>query len=96
MNTPILSDDAKAVLGSVLNNGMVLRFQMIESRPTKRAQAAIDELVAVGAACEQSEPMRADGSRARSWKACWPITKEYRDAANKAKDFQLNEPIPKR
>lgn len=49
----LLSDDAKAVAGAVfgfMSPGRgVLSFRMIENRPTGRAQAALDELVAMGA-----------------------------------------------
>jgi hypothetical protein len=49
-----LSDDAKALLGGYFGTlGMpgksTLKFGMKESRPTKRAQVALDELVEAGA-----------------------------------------------
>jgi hypothetical protein len=48
-----LSKDAKAVAGSVFGmmktgGGSHLTFQMIEGRPTRRMQAALDELIAAG------------------------------------------------
>lgn len=48
----MLSDDAKAVAGSVFGTMRpghgTLTFRMIESRPTARMQAALDELEAAG------------------------------------------------
>lgn len=51
MSSKPLSDDAKAVLGSwfgMMNVEGDLHFKMQRVRPTARAQAALDELVAAG------------------------------------------------
>lgn len=46
-----LSDDAKSVLGAWFGMGSksVLNLHLVESRPTPRCRAALDELVAAGA-----------------------------------------------
>lgn len=53
-----LSDDAKAVAGGLFGMGgrTKVTFQMVESRPTARTQAALDELVAVGLVTKEDGP----------------------------------------
>jgi len=56
-----LSDDAKCILGGVFGvmgipGKSQLAFGMVESRPTARAQAALDELVTAGAMTRDSSP----------------------------------------
>lgn len=50
MTLPEISDDAKAVFGAWFGTTMqtTVVLQLIETQPTKRTQAAIDELIAKG------------------------------------------------
>ena len=87
-----LSLDAKCVLGSVFSfPGCELSFQLIESRPTARMQAALDELVAANIVARNYGYERADGSRAVKYKACIP-TEPYRRFGSKC-DIIVAEPI---
>lgn len=58
---PDLSDNARAVaaawFGMMQPNGRSqLRFAMVESRPSERAQAGLDELLAAGIISREDEP----------------------------------------
>jgi hypothetical protein len=90
-----LSDDAKALMGAIFGTlgSPTLVFQLVESRPHPRCQAALDELVAAGAVYKENLPTRGDGSHGVSYKSCWDASefRRYRDLAK----FPLNEPIAK-
>lgn len=83
--------DAKAVLGALFIANDVV-FQLVESRPAPRMQAALDELEKAGAVVKEALPTRADGSHGVRYKACWPSS-DYRRFASKAQ-FPIVEPIP--
>lgn len=91
--TASLSNDAKALMGTVfaMCGGPTLQFQMIESRPSKRCQAALDELVVAKIIVKDNLPTRADGSCGVSYKACWPGEDFKRFA--KHGNFPIAEPI---
>ncbi len=90
---PVLSADAKAVLGSIFQHGMELRYQLIESRPTARMQAALDELVQAEMIVKANTVMRADGTCGVVYRARVP-TESYKRFASKGKGIILAEPIP--
>lgn len=89
---PVLSLDAKAVLGSVFQHGCELSYQLIENRPPARMQAALDELIKAEMIVKDHMPLRADGSRGVKYKARVP-TDAYRSFGAKAKGLLLSEPI---
>lgn len=92
MPKPPLSIDASCVLGAVFQHGMVLSFQMIESRPTPRMQAALDELLKAEIIVKEFGCERGDGSRVIKYKARVPVD-AYRRFAKKS-DIVIAEPIP--
>jgi hypothetical protein len=85
------SNDAMAVLGTVFQHGMKLTFQLVENQPTKRAQAALDELVAAEMIVREDLPERADGTFGVQYKARVP-TEKYRRYAHLGKGLILAEP----
>jgi hypothetical protein len=87
-----LSDDAKAVLGSIFQNGCALTFQMIESRPTQRMDEALRELVEAQVIVKERGFKRADGSHAITYRSRIP-TEGYRRFASKGEGLQIVEPI---
>lgn len=100
---PDLSDTARAVaaawFGMMQPNGKShLRFRMVESRPSERAQAGLDELLAAGVISREDEPSGAVtyrplvGCREHlewAWKRM-PTPEGLSDK------FRLVEPIPPR
>lgn len=93
-----LSDDAKAVLGSwfgMMNVDGCLRFKMREVKPTDRAKAALDELVAAG--WLSYSPAQGGGHTyilmrsARRWMR-WLLARA--NAGDQSVNFKLVEPIP--
>lgn len=87
-----LSKDAWAVLGAWfgIGRGCTLTFRMDKSRPTARAQKALDEIVKAGII--KSEPFNKYGGVTYI-----PIQEFDRrkalSACRKARDFTLTEPI---
>lgn len=89
----ILSDDAKAVAGCFFGITTALNFAMIESRPTKRMQAALDELVASGLVTVEELNVVGGKSYKRNDEANFmPYMKWVRENGDLAK-FQITEPI---
>lgn len=87
-----ISDDAKAVLGTVFQHGMQLTFQMIEHCPTQRMDAALCELIDAQAIVKELGPKRGGGSHAITYRARIP-TDMYRRFALKGKGIQIAKPI---
>ena len=86
-----LSDDAKGLFsclwGMPIGKATVLKFRMCENRPTARAQAALDELVAAGFLCR--EQLSGGGF---SYRPLGPEIPHYRRFVRMG-DFALTEPI---
>ena len=92
MMPPTLSIDAKAVLGSVFQNGCGLSFCMVESKPTARMQAALDELVKAEMIVRENGVLRGPSvPRGVKYKAR-VSTEMYRRFASKA-DIIIAEPV---
>lgn len=89
-----LSDDAKAILGGLFGMGLLtgVTFQLVESKPTARAQAALDECVRIGALTLTKGEKRVDGSCSATYKATFQAS-VYLPCASKAKGFTITEPI---
>lgn len=85
-----VSDDAKALLGTVFQMGCALTFQMIESRPTQRVDDALRELLEARVIVKENGPLRGDGTCAVTYRARIP-TNIYRRFASKG-NFIIAEP----
>lgn len=86
-----LSDDAKVLFGGWFGLGLTeVSFAMREGRPTKRAQAAIDELVK--AKIVFREPYKERGFRLKPLVPAEPYAKWLRRNSAKA-EFALMEDI---
>lgn len=95
-----LSDDARAVAAawfgmSPPDGGSYLRFAMVQSKPSARAQAGLDELLAAGIISREDEPSGA--VTYRPLVSChehqaWAMKRLF-DGTAEANSFRLVDPI---